>query len=62
MEKQKKKAYEAPDLTAVTFKMERGYALSMVAGVWDRNPNNDAEGAGVSDYNVESNGDAYWNW
>jgi hypothetical protein len=27
--KEKKKEYKAPNLTAVTFKMERGYAFSM---------------------------------
>ena len=29
MDKKEKKQYEAPGLTAVTFKVERGYAFSM---------------------------------
>lgn len=54
-----KKPYEAPQLTVVTFKAERGYAssgLSFSIGqwIWDDGSNVD----GVNDYTVEDN--QYW--
>lgn len=56
-----KKAYEAPALTVVSFKTEQGYALSVLAGFWSGNSDDNAAGAGVSNYTEENNGN-YFNW
>ena len=47
-----KKAYEAPALTVVSFKTERGYSASV---------KEESKGIGVSNY-TEENGGSYYNW
>ena len=65
MDKQTKKVYEAPALTAVSFKMERGYAFSALAGLWDGNNRDIAENEALDDYDYTENGgsaNGYWQW
>lgn len=49
-----RKEYEAPTLTVVSFKTERGYSVSVWIGNEDDSPN-----TGVSDYTVENEGNFY---
>lgn len=59
MEDNKKKRYEAPTLTVVTFKAERGYANS---GEWSRTLSLYEE-TGTGDQNLEDRGTATeWSW
>ena len=56
MEQKGKKNYEAPQLTTVTFKTERGYAssnLTATLGLWEDvySPSNTD---GLVDYNVQT--------
>lgn len=66
MEKQTKKVYEAPDLTVVSFKAEKGYAASgdplAAFGLWDGDPSNNAETPAIDDYEMETNNGGYWQW
>ena len=59
--KETKKTYEAPALTVVSFKTEQGYAQSMLAGFWSGIMGSTSNGAGVSNYTEENNGN-YFNW
>ena len=59
--KETKKTYEAPALTVVSFKTEQGYAQSMLAGLWSGIMVDNSNGAGVSNYTEENNGN-YFNW
>lgn len=59
--KETKKTYEAPALTMVSFKTEQGYAQSVLAGSWSGNSGDDSNGAGVSDYTLENDGN-YIDW
>ena len=59
--KETKKTYEAPALTVVSFKTEQGYAQSMLAGSWSGNSGDNSNGAGVSNYTEENNGN-YIDW
>lgn len=59
--KETKKTYEAPALTVVSFKTEQGYAQSMLAGFWSGITVDISNGAGVSNYTEENNGN-YFNW
>ena len=59
--KETKKTYEAPALTVVSFKTEQGYAQSMLAGSWSGNKVDESNGAGVSNYTEENNGN-YFDW
>ena len=65
MEKQSKKVYEAPDLTVVSFKAEKGYATSgdplAAFGGWNGNTSSPAETPAMDDYQVE-NGGNYFSW
>lgn len=54
-----KKMYEAPALTAVTFKAEKGYASSsltrsILIGAWVSG-GDDSDVNGVNDYDVQTN-------
>ena len=49
-----RKEYEAPTLTVVSFKTERGYTVSVWIGNEDDSPD-----TGVSDYTVENEGNFY---
>lgn len=68
MEKQTKKVYEAPDLTVVSFKAEKGYAASgdplAAFGLWDGNPSSNAGSPAMDDYQVDANSEngGYWQW
>lgn len=66
MEKVKKKEYEAPGLTVVTFKLERGYAassLTTVLGIWaSQNPADNATGNGLTNFTVNDNSGSAWEW
>ena len=59
--KETKKNYEAPALTVVSFKTEQGYAQSMLAGFWSGIMVENSNGAGVSNYTEENNGN-YFDW
>lgn len=60
MEKKEKKTYEAPALTVVTFKTERGYALSSLA-VWRTDEDGDDQ---MEDYTTgngwNSGSNTFW--
>lgn len=67
MEKQTKKVYEAPDLTVVSFKAEKGYATSglYLVGEWDGdNRHNAGEPPVMDNYEVDANSEngGYWQW
>ena len=59
--KETKKTYEAPALTVVSFKTEQGYAQSVLAGFWSGIMVDNSNGAGVSNYTEENNGN-YFDW
>ena len=63
MEKKEKKLYEAPALTTVSFKAERGYAASnimqsMAFSILDFNATGDGSSSTLNDYNTHDE----WVW
>jgi hypothetical protein len=58
MKKVTRKEYETPTLTVVSFKTERGYAVSGLQKIWIGSF--DDAPAGVEDYTEVRNGDDYY--
>ena len=59
MNKKEKRLYEMPVLTVVSFRTERGYAVSGLQKIWVGSE--DDETTGVSDYTEENEG-SFLNW
>lgn len=67
MQKQVKKLYEAPDLTVVSFQVEKGFSVSdpflaFTLGGWDGDNRHNAETPFFEDYIEENDNGDYFHW